>query len=280
MKKLIVYGEILFIENFVIGCVLLYITAEIFKVRFTVLKDKIRFVLGGVMCGIFSMEIFLPLPMYFTVISEIMFAFAVCFVVLGKERIWKKALTMILVTYFMGGLTVGLLLITQNPGIYTASGIYTGDMKAAFLALFIGMGTFTAKQIMKTVASRKFYEEHVFDVKIFIGDEVFETKGFFDTGNQLTDPINGKPVAVAQESLWSRFEDEGAVSDDRIGIVPYEAIGTKGIMMSLRVDFIEISGRRLRGNVIAKGSREFNIYGKAANGCELLLSKDMSDRKT
>lgn len=277
---MIVYGEVLFTENFIIGSVLLYITAEIFRVTFCTWKDRGRLALGGIMCGIFSLEIFLPIPMPATVISEIAFAFAACLVVLGRERLWQKALVMILVTYFMGGLTMGLLLATHNPGIYTASGIYTGDMKAALLALFIGAGTFTAKQIIKTVAGRKFYEEHVFNVKICIGDKVVETKGFFDTGNQLADPVSGKPVAVAQESLWRRLEAGGLTADDRMGIVPYEAIGVKGIMMSLRVDFMEISGRRLKGNIIARGSGEFGIHGKAAEGCELLLSKDMSDRKT
>ena len=150
-RKLIVYGEILFIENFIIGCVILYITGEIFGRSFSRIRQKMRLAVGGVMCGVFSMAIFLPVAAPVTLIAEVAFAFAVCLVVLGRGKIWKKGLVMILVTYFMGGLTMGLLLITDNTGIYTAAGIYTGDMKAALLALFIAVCSFTARQVVKTV---------------------------------------------------------------------------------------------------------------------------------
>ena len=101
---------------------------------------------------------------------------------------------MILVTYFMGGLTMGLLLITDNTGIYTAAGIYTGDMKAALLALFIAVCSFTARQVVKTVRARKFYGEHVFAVRICIGREVFEAQGFSIRETSLG--------ILSAESLW------------------------------------------------------------------------------
>ena len=89
-RKLIVYGEILFIENFIIGCVILYITGEIFGRSFSGIRQKMRLAVGGVMCGVFSMEIFLPVAAPVTLIAEVAFAFAVCLVVLGREKIWKK----------------------------------------------------------------------------------------------------------------------------------------------------------------------------------------------
>ncbi len=275
---MIVYGEILFIENFIIGCVILYITAEIFGQRFSAGRQKLRLAAGGAMCGVFSMEIFLPLAAPLTFAAEVAFAFAVCLVALGKAELWKKGLVMMLVTYFMGGLTMGLLLVTGNTGVYTAAGIYTGDMKAALLALFMAVCTFTARQIIKTVRARKFYDEHIFAVKIFAGDDVFETKGFFDTGNQLRDPVSGTPVAVAGESFWNQLEERGALSPERAGIVPYEAVGSRGLLETLRVDKLEIGGRIVKGGVIARGNKELEIYGKQADGCGLLLSRDMWER--
>lgn len=276
---MIVYGDFLFIENFMIGVVLLYITSEIFNISLSSNVSRLRVVTGGILCGIFSMTVFLPVRMPITVLLEILFALCVCLVVFGHKKLWHKALVFILVTYFMGGLTMGLLFVTKNQGIYAASGIYTGDMKAGFLALFIGIGLFTAKQIIKTVSAKKFYEEHVFDVSIDIDGMIFNTKGFFDTGNQLFDPISGKPVAVAQESLWQRFEEAHVILPQRMGVVPYEAIGADGLMETLRVDDMRIAGRRLKGNIIAKGDKTFDLDGKAAAGCELLLSKYMSERK-
>ena len=55
-----VYGDILFAENFIIGCALIYITAEVFGADLHGRTAKLRLAAGGVMCGLFAMLIFLP----------------------------------------------------------------------------------------------------------------------------------------------------------------------------------------------------------------------------
>lgn len=276
---MIVYGDLLFTENLIIGSVLLYITGEIFGISFRKPAAVIRLACGGVMCGLFSMLIFLHANTLLLVALEAGFALAVCMVVFGRERLWRRALTFILVTYFMGGITMGLLLVTKNPGVYAVSGIYTGDMKAALLALFTAAGLFTAKLIIRTVSARKFFKEHVFDVKIVIGGKNFETGGFVDTGNHLTDPVSGKPAAVAQESLWCRLDNAGVMMPERMGVIPYEGINGGGLMISVRTDYVEIRERRIRGAVIARGTEKLDMDGRDAQHCELLLSKYMTDRE-
>lgn len=276
---MIVYGELLFVENFVVGCVLFYITGEIFKVKHMGITGKLRFIIGGILCGIFSMIIFLPIKSQLVLLFELAFAFVVCFVVFGKEKIWQRGVVFILVTYFMGGITMGILLVTENTGIYTVSGIYTGNMKAGWLAIFIALGVFTTKRIIKVVSKEKFLKEHVFDVKISIAEVIFETKGFVDSGNQLTDPISGKSVVVAQASIWKKFQQSGVLLPEKMGIVPYKGISGGGIMISVRTDYIEIEHKRMRGIVITNGIERFDLTDKATENCEVLLSKYMTGRK-
>lgn len=87
-----VYGDILFAENFIIGCALIYITAEVFGADLHGRTAKLRLAAGGVMCGLFAMLIFLPVRMPLTVVLEAGFAFAVSVVVFGVKGAWKKAL--------------------------------------------------------------------------------------------------------------------------------------------------------------------------------------------
>ena len=276
---MIIYGDLLFIENAVIGTVILYITGEVAAAGFEGRMKKIRLILGGISCGAFSFVIFMPVSAPVTIIMEAAFAFIVCLGTFGREKLWMKAAIFVLATYFLGGITMAFLYLTKEPGIYTAAGIYTGDMKAGYLAAFIGMGLMTALQIIKTVSAGKFYREHVIDVSISIAGVVFETKGFLDTGNQLADPVSGRPAAIAQASLWKRFEESGVLAEDRMGVIPYETVGAKGILVSVRADRIQAGDRCFRGNIIAKGDGTFDIAGKAASGCELLLSRYMTGRK-
>ncbi|MDO4544868.1 MAG: sigma-E processing peptidase SpoIIGA [Bacillota bacterium] len=276
---MVVYGDILFAENFIIGMVILYITARITGERITGAIRKLRLVAGGIMCGLFSLVIFLPVRMPVVLLMELAFAMAVCLVLFGKKTLWKKALIFILVTYCMGGITMALLLLTHNPGIYTATGIYTGDMKAGLLAVFIALCLITALQIIKTVTDRKFYREHVFAVTICIGEFHEEMRGFLDTGNELREPVSGKPVAVADGSLWERMERAGALAPERLCMVPYASIGSKGLLQAVRTDHVEINGRRIKGCVIAKGEGSFRMEERKIEGCDLLLSNEMSDGK-
>ncbi len=273
-----VYGDFLFAENFIIGCALIYITAEVFGVDLHGTSAKLRLAAGGAMCGLFAMLIFLPVRMPLTVVFEAVFAFAVSVVVFGFKSAWKKALVLILVTYFMGGVTMGLLLVTGNTGMYAATGIYTGEMKAAMLAVFVCIGTFTAKQIIRTVSKKKFYSEHVFDVTIISGGRIVETSGFFDSGNQLTDPVSGMAVAVAQESLWGRLESAGFVMPERSRLIPYDAIGIHGLLEAVRVDDVKCAGKHLRNTIIARAGCGFGLSGRDLEGCELLLSREMRSR--
>ena len=294
---MIIYGDLLFIENMIIGGVLLYLTGEICGFRS---RDKaktrqtekfgeqhIRLLIGSIMCGGFSLVIFWQphIPAYAKgaslLLMEVAFAAAVCTVVFGK---WRKAAVFILVTYFMGGIVMGLLLITKQQGMYTAAGIYTGDMKAAMLAVFICLGYMTVKQIIKTVRNRKMFTEHTYEAEIVIDKHIFKTRAFLDTGNRLKDPLTGKPVAVASERLWDKIchaasDDENTSTEglpeslmDRYSVVPYEAVAARGMLEGIRTDDIEVNGKRTKGCLIVRSERDISMY-------DLLISGEMVEIK-
>ncbi len=303
--RMIVYGELLFIENMIIGGVLLYLTGEIcshgrrMSIERSRYLGKLRFAAGSMMCGAFSLVIFVDAKAPFMILMEAVFSVAVCTVVFGcrrrsgkSERLpdkllnlklpWQHAAAFILITYFMGGIVMGILLVTKKQGIHTAAGIYTGDMKAAMLALLICLGYMTIKQIVKTMRNKKLYTEHTYEAEIVIGEHIIKASAFLDTGNRLKDPLTGKPVAVASERFWGRLAKEIAQGTARFALVPYEAVGTKGFLEAIRTDHIEIAGKKSRGCLIARGERTFmagadgtDNTGCVSNGYDLLISGEM-----
>jgi len=294
---LIIYGDVLFLENTVIGGVLLYITAQIYGVEFIHIKERLKFLIGSIMCGVFSLTVFLALHAFAMVVMEIVFAFLVCFVVFGRNKLWQRSAVFILVTYFMGGMIMGLLYATRSPGIYTAAGIYTGDMKAVLLALFTVLFFVTAKQIVTTIRNRKFADEHIFKAVIESGNIKISTKAFLDTGNQLREPVSGRPVAVADEKLWRQMKEYGLLQMEKFCMIPYESVGAKGLLEAVRVDCITLykcsdrvdeeaecpdtvrdTVRSIRNCVIAGNDGTFALHGADAKECGLLLSKYMADK--
>lgn len=293
---MIVYGELLFIENAVIGAVLLYLTGDICGATFGGKVAKLRLLAGSLMCGIFSLVIFIGAKDWVMVLMELIFAVAVCSVVFGCQGrhfitlLRTFTVAFILVTYFLGGITMGLLLLAQQQGIYTAAGIYTGDMKAAMLALFIMLGYMTVRQTIKTIRSIKLYDEHSYQVKLKIGEHELSVRGFLDTGNHLRDPVSGKPVSVASESLWQRMKASGMLPENKFTLIPYETVGSKGVLEAVRMSHAELASEPLMGRetsgkmkidgfIIARNSEDFHIGDndkmKEGGGYELLLSSNI-----
>ena len=251
----IIYGDILIAENMVIGGVIMYITAEIHRRWHPDRFFICRFAAGCVMCGLFSLTVFMHAGVPAKMTAEACFALLLCLAVFGKHKLAVVSTTFVLVTYFMGGFTMGLLLLTENSGVYTGTGIYTGDMKAGMLALFTALFTVTAKQAVILVRRKRFSEEHVFDVELIIGEMSIRTSGFVDTGNQLKDPVSGKPVAVADSSVWKKLSEAGAMTGERMCLIPYETVDGSGLMYGVRSDRIRIY-RRPEGSLMdetAKG---------------------------
>ena len=297
---MIVYGEMLVAENTIIGAVLLYITGRICGVSDDVRFRKARLAAGSFMCGIFSLTIFLGIKTFTMLVTEMIFSVAVCTVTFGRRKKpegvafprtlvavmpWKNALTFILVTCFMGGVTMMLLLISGRQGIYAATGIYTGDMKAALLAVFICSGYAASMQIIRTVKRSRLYAEHSCSVRIMLCGRQLTANAFLDTGNHLREPVTGRPVAIASEAMWKRLQDsvscEECGDEDimqlRFALIPYEAVGISGVLEAIRIDSIETESGRIRGCYIAGSDGSFRAYsGRSAEvDRELLLSAEM-----
>ena len=272
---MIVYGDILFLENVLMGGALIYITGQIFGISFADAKRRLRFAAGCLMCGAFSMVIFVPAKALVTIFMEVCFALAVSCAVYGKTRLMQKAAAFSLVTLFMGGMTMALLLVTGNQGIYTASGIYTGDMKAPLLAIFTALCMMTAKQAIKVISKTKIVHQNSYDLKIVLDGKSLEAKGFLDTGNRLRDPFSGRPAAVAEAGLWKKIEEEGMLRENRMCVIPYQTVGESGILAGVRSDYIEVEGRFVKGCVIARGTDSFDLDGHETGDSRLLLSREM-----
>ena len=280
---MIVYGDILFLENFITGGVLLYLTAVIFRwicMRGAGLSGFAR--RGCAVRRVFLRDFFAGEDSW-NILMEGAFAVMVCLVVFGCRRLAVRAAVFTLLTCFLGGVTMALLLAFGHTGMYAPGGIYTGDLKAGVLALFLGVSVFAARKIIAVVDRTKFYREHVFTVRIWIGDWEQEVRAFLDTGNGLRDPISGKSAAVASSTLWEHLERSGVISPERFRMIPYAAVGVSGLLPAVRTDVLEFAGGRCSGVFLAGAGEELEVFGGAFAGAKdeepcVLLSRDMMKR--
>ena len=118
-----VYGELLFLENFITGMVILYLTGKLCGRK----RSRSGMVLGGLMCGSYSFVLFVPMVWPAALAGKLAFslmAILAAFGYGGRIQYLKTVAVFYIVSFLMGGVTVGLMYVTGAPGLAANGSVY------------------------------------------------------------------------------------------------------------------------------------------------------------
>lgn len=69
-----------------------------------------------------------------------------------------------------------------------------------------------------------------------------EVSALIDTGNGLTEPVSGKPVAVLEEGVWGKLTDR--MKPEKFKVIPYHSLGkAEGILEGYEIDHMTVRGK-------------------------------------
>ena len=298
---MVIYAEYLFLENALTGGLILLLTAEISGLR----CKKMFLVLGSILCGIYSFILFWDsLHPLLALLSKFVFSFALMLIVFQPktlQRLARITLVFYLISFAMGGITIGLLYflgikgVTQNSSIYMNGYGYVAVMSGCVLTYWI------FRRFAAFIKGRMIRERIYADVEISMEGRKETLRGIVDTGNFLADPVSGKPVfLISEKGAQKLFPEEilqEIVSGDRtehmyerlmnsgyatrIRLIPYRTVGEgKGYFIGIRTDFIRINihnyGEKRSTSVISEGAvlainRGLFSGGQSCEECSILL---------
>lgn len=273
---MVIYGEYLFVENFITGLVIAYFTGKIAGE-----KEKLwRIVICGASCGAYSFMIFTDVGLLISLISKLAFVVVAVLIAFGF-RSWKRvamnAILFLMVTFFYGGITIALLISFGWEGVTAAEGLYmptvtylTVTAAATAAALLIWLSVSVIKEKRHEMRSSV-------EVLVGMGTNKWRLAGFIDTGNFLKDPITGKPVAVVPKTLMEKLLKECEERDKRYTVIPYNSVGVhKGIMDGYRVDYLKIPGKIIKNPILAVYDDDRKFMGNSRG--QILLPREMLER--
>lgn len=266
-----IYVEYLFAENFITGVIIIYLTGKLCSHK--ILKKRLIF--GGIACGGISFIILLEdMGAFWSVLIKL--SFAVCIVAFtyklkNKKTIIKTGFIFFLITFTLGGITIGSMYLGGYKGISNNAFVYTEMIGYGQIIIGIVIGILFMETLIiflkNTIYDNKVYKEVLVEIK----QNIFRYKGYVDTGNSLRDPITGKPVAIIGGKAASVLKEKS--EEDRYCIIPYHAIGkASGYLEGIRTDKVTINGIEHKNMVIAIYMEEFEQNPE--NNYEILLHKD------
>jgi stage II sporulation protein GA (sporulation sigma-E factor processing peptidase) len=265
-----VYPDIIFILNFFIDFILLFLLKRVNRKRSNVPRLIGAAAIGATFAVVISIVPWMNVIVRFIIMNLIaaMLMLRIAFGKLEKSDLLKQVIVLYLITYFVGGLMNSIYYHT-NFRLYLMKMGDTLIFSNISWKFVIVLMLLLVPVILFILWLLRCYQNNVretYEVELFLENRSVHTKGLMDTGNCLYDPIYKKPVMVIENSLLeellstefrkdlksAKYYMEG--NDFNIGqwdigcehllrlrFVPYQSIGkSQGMMLGLLLDKVLI----------------------------------------
>lgn len=238
---MVIYGEYLFLENTITGFFILYLTGNLLNER----RCLKRIFAGGICCGLYGFIIFIPdLPPLLVMCSKLAFSGLVCLIAFRPShrlRLARQAGAFFLVSFAMGGATLGVMYLLEVKGVTYNGSIYMKNPQILFLILGCGIAYIGIRQTAENLKRRKLEQGRLAAVKIAIAGKSLRLLGMVDTGNFLRDPVSRLPVFLVEKKAIEGLTSGLAAEEwqRRMRWIPFTSVGKeKGSLIGLRPDWI------------------------------------------
>ena len=248
------YADLTFLINVIMDFVILWTTAKLTGMAVNYRRLAAAAVLGGVYavgCLFPQLAPWYQLPAK-VVVSSLLVIFAYC--PASWKQFWAAFACFYGVSFAVGGAVIGssYFLRASLPGLQPSYPWLAVGILGAFV-----LGRAGEKYFLESFVPRV----ACFPVSLTFGQWACKGEGFLDTGNNLTDPLTGRPVIIVEYSLLrsclpqdvKTALDRVAEGEDylqampqtgwahRLRLIPFTSIGRKhGLLPGLRCDSVVI----------------------------------------
>ena len=280
---MIVYIDIILLENLCMNYIILFATAYIMKIKIS----HIRIIASSSIGAVYSIMLYMQiLPIYSSIFMKIILSVVMVYISYAPKSVKiaiKQLIIFYLISFAFGGCAFALLYFVKPQDIFIKNGVYIGTypLKIALLGGIVGFViTYIAFKIIKNKATK---EEMIYKLKIKINDKTVEVNALLDTGNKLKDPITLVPVIVIEkQKLYNFLPEEILENIDKIiggdsnklieenikymskfRVIPYNSIGKQnGLMLGFKADEVKIiideEERTIKNTIIGIFNQSFN----------------------
>lgn len=265
-----VYPDVVFVLNFFIDFILLFLLKTISKKKSKIIRMAGAGAVGGLFAAILCIFPWIN-PVIRVVVMNIAASVLMLVIAFGRMKLSelvKQVISLYLITYVTGGLINSIYYYTNFRLNLTrfGSSLTFSNMKWYVVPVLILLLLPLTLLLLWWMRWYKAVTPKTYDVELIFKEQRVLTKGLMDTGNRLYDPVFKKPVVVVEnvllkELLTEEFlgvvdrakhsiEGNGALDMnleteskylDRLRFIPYQSVGkSNGMMIGLMLDQVLI----------------------------------------
>lgn len=230
---MVIYLDILLLENLVVNLFLLYITARTLRV-----KVELRYIILAATIGsLYVITLVYPQLKSFSSVSfKIIVAVILVLISFRKRKIMFniKALA-IFILYSM--MLAGACMFVQYSEDYDINNSVIINFSYKKLMISVMIIYMIIDRVIVYIKERKDLSNLVYNIDIVLKNSQKNIKAFLDTGNNLREPATNLPVVIVEKSV---FKDVDLKSYDKF-YIPYRVVsGQGGNLQGFKPEYIKI----------------------------------------
>ncbi len=241
----VIYADILFIINFCIDFLCLFITDRLLNRS----MPFYRMAIGALAGGLYAfLPYFFNLPPLLALSLHISAAALICLIAFGRDKIIASTASFAISEALMGGLITALFNLSSQYGTFGYAELST----ASFCAICIVSASIA---LLYGLLCRKRVNTSSAEIRIYIGGMHFDVRLLTDSGNLVTEPFSSLPVIIVVSSAlpppYDRPQEENYPLPLRA--IPFRTGAGVGCFWGIRPDKIEL-------RALAKKPKRINAY--------------------
>lgn len=265
----VIYVDTLFLLNAMIDYLLLLAAARLAGEPLA----RLRFFAAALLGGVYAVAIFLPSMLF---LRHILCRISCCVLMLliaygSSRRLLRQGIIFLSLTFAFGGGVLAVSLLGQH-GLALGNGVFYSPMDLKMVLLSGAICYMVLSVGMSGILRHTGVEGELVPVKLRMENQWTQFNALVDTGNTLTDPVQGSPVMVVEGEYIGDFlaKESGLTAHDikdpvaalaqlerqgvqsRFRLIPYRAIGVnRGMLLGMKVDEALLNGKRVQNLLVA-----------------------------
>lgn len=231
---MVVYIDVLIIENVIVNTFLLYITSQ------TLMKKvKFRYITAaGTIGGMYVCTLIFPeLKFFSSIIFKIIAAEIMIYITFRSNNILFNIKALVILIIYSMTLAGVCMFLNFSESEFTIFNINFKNISYRYLIIGIMVLYMLIFRIITFVKDRRDMCSFIYDVDIGINNTKKSVKAFLDTGNELREPVTNLPVMIIERRALDNI-----VLDDRYKYyIKYTVVNGKvGVLEAFKPSYTQI----------------------------------------
>ncbi|ATD54891.1 sigma-E processing peptidase SpoIIGA [Clostridium chauvoei] len=229
---MVVYVDVVFIENFIVNLFLLLITMKLLRFEY-----RKSIYVGAVLGGLYTLALFIKIPVLTSLVGKILVALIMIMLTVKKRTL--GTIIKAVITFFIGSFTLCGICFTfslmQNQYSISKDFIIS-NYSIKYIIVSIMILYIVIVRIVDYLRERALIKNLLYDIEFSYNEKKVCLKGFLDTGNELREPVTNLPCIIVENELIDTMN----IPDEKAYYISYSTIGEDGKLKGFKGEKIKV----------------------------------------